>query len=244
MIRAIEELSINAWPALQTLVYDGWVLRFADGHTKRANSVNPLYPSSLDVQDKIGTCEQIYGSRGLNVIFKMTSAVHPEDLDAHLAARGYRVDSLTSVQTLSLGDRDDPPAPSARLAESLTDEWLSAYCRMSGVDGQRAPVLGRMLGNIIPARCFASLHDGERAIACGLAVTQDGFTGLYDIVTDREFRGRGYGQQLVLNLLVWGTRQGAHTAYLQVMLDNMPALRLYAGLGFREIYRYWYRIKS
>ena len=175
MIRAIEELSINAWPALQTLVYDGWVLRFADGHTKRANSVNPLYPSRLDVQDKIGPCERIYGSRGLNVIFRMTSAVRPEDLDAHLAARGYRVDSLTSVQTLSLGDRDDPAAPSARLSESLTAEWLLAYCRMSGVDGQRAPVLGRMLGNIIPARCFASLHDGERAIACGLAVTQDGF---------------------------------------------------------------------
>lgn len=39
MIRYIEELSMNAWPSLQTIMYDGWVIILADGYTKRANSV-------------------------------------------------------------------------------------------------------------------------------------------------------------------------------------------------------------
>ncbi len=52
MIRLIEEISMDAWPSAQTLLYDGWVLRFSGGYTRRANAVYPLYSSSLDVNEK------------------------------------------------------------------------------------------------------------------------------------------------------------------------------------------------
>ena len=85
MIRLLEELSMNAWPALQTLLYDGWVLRFAEGYTRRANSVNPLYPSTRDALEKIEACERLYRGQGLAVIFKLTAASQPERLDEMLA---------------------------------------------------------------------------------------------------------------------------------------------------------------
>jgi GNAT superfamily N-acetyltransferase len=243
MIRVIEELSLNAWPSLQTMLYDGWVLRFADGYTRRANSINPIHPSLDDVDDKIQTCEGLYRERGLNVVFKMTSAVYPELLDDVLAGHGYAIDAQTSVQTLDLDSMDQSPAQEATLAEALSDDWLSAFCEMSGIPARRKPVLKQMLHSIAPATCFASIRHGDQAIACGLGVLQAGFVGLFDIVTRPQSRQQGYGTQLVKSILAWARRRGAHTAYLQVMLNNAPALRLYSKLGFAEIYQYWYRVK-
>ena len=81
-------------------------------------------------------------------------------------------------------------------------------------------------------------------IACGLGVLQCGFIGFYDIVTDPAFRRQGHAIHLIESLLGWAGEQGARRAYLQVVLSNTPALALYARLGFRELYQYWYRAKA
>src|SRR4030042_4455225 len=77
MIRLIEEISVNAWPALQTSLYDGWVLRFAGGFSRRSNSILPLYPSQKEIIQKIRMCESLYRERGLPVVFKITPASDP-----------------------------------------------------------------------------------------------------------------------------------------------------------------------
>jgi ribosomal protein S18 acetylase RimI-like enzyme len=100
-----------------------------------------------------------------------------------------------------------------------------------------------MLENIIPKKCFASIQLDNKVIACGMGVLEHDFIGVFDIVVDVNYRNQGYGRQLILNLLRWGKVNGAKNAYLQVMLDNLPALKLYSNLGFQEIYKYWYRIK-
>jgi ribosomal protein S18 acetylase RimI-like enzyme len=243
MITAMEELSLNAWPAHQTLLYDGWVLRFADGYTKRANSVNPLYPSFLELEEKIAFCERIYQEQKLDVVYKLTPASCPEELDDILEARGYKKNSPTSIQLLDLGSRDLKLASGAELKASLSDPWLDAFCRMSAVDDRRRKSLHRILLNIVPRRCFASLTVDTKVIAAGLGVLQSGFVGLFDIVVDPTFRNRGYGRQIVESILHWGKQNGAQLSYLQVMLNNSSALRLYSKIGFTEKYQYWYRIR-
>jgi ribosomal protein S18 acetylase RimI-like enzyme len=243
MIRTIEEHSLNAWPSLETMLYDGWVLRFADGHTRRANSINPLYASQRDINEKIRACETIYRSKGLPVVFKMTPADQPPDLDAVLAAGGYLADAHTSVQTLDLRNAGHAPAEGVVLAGELTEPWLAAYCRVSNIAEKRAATLRRMLATIAPARRFASICAQGQTIACGMGVLDGGFLGLFDIVTDPRYRRRGHARQLVGSLLAWGQQEAARTAYLQVMFNNEPALGLYHKLGFVEQYRYWYRVK-
>jgi ribosomal protein S18 acetylase RimI-like enzyme len=42
-------------------------------------------------------------------------------------------------------------------------------------------------------------------------------------------------------LLAEASRAGAERSYLQVECGNASAEALYDGLGYREVYRYWYR---
>ena len=77
-ISLIEEISMNAHPSLKTIVYDGWILRFANGHTNRANSINLTYPGKLPLEEKISECERIYESQGLPTIYKLTVLSAPQ----------------------------------------------------------------------------------------------------------------------------------------------------------------------
>ncbi len=244
MIQAIEELSLNAWPSLQTMLYDGWVLRFSDGYTRRANSVNPIYPSAISLEEKVAACERLYRAKGLGVVFKLTAASHPQGLDAFLAERGYVAEAETSVQLLDLDGRQPFSSPDIEVAEELTRPWFDVFCEMSGLSSTRQPTAWQMLAAIVPTAGFGVMRQDGAPVACGLAVVQGEYVGFFDIFTDAYRRRRGFGEQLMRGLLSWGLSKGARKAYLQVMTNNPPALALYGKLGFLERYRYWYRVKA
>ncbi|RMF81243.1 MAG: GNAT family N-acetyltransferase [Chloroflexi bacterium] len=242
-IRFLEELSFNAWPTFQTIHYDAWLLRFADGYTRRANSISPIYGSALNIDEKIDYCEQVYRARQQPVIFKITPAVHPENLDEYLRDQGYVKEAPTSVQLLSLSGTGTPNTVEG-LTDELTERWVDAFCRMNKIKSQLIPAMRRLLNNIVPPCIFASLQHDDEIRAVGLGVMERGYLGIYDIVTDPDARRQGLGTRLMLNLLSHGVASGAEYAYLQVMLDNKPALQLYRNLGFTEVYQYWYRVKA
>lgn len=241
MIRRLEELSLNALPALQTSLADGWVLRFAAGYTGRANSVWPLYPAHVDLPAKVAAAEAWYQARGLPPTFKLTEAAEPAGLEAFLAARGYQRQKPTSLQTTDLRGQAWPAPADLHLTEAVTPEWRAAYAALGGLTAQAQATLAAMLAGLPAAVVGVWLGQPTAPVACGLGVLQDGHLGLYDIITHPAVRRQGLGRQVVAALLGWGQRQGAQTAYLQVMVNNLPALNLYAQFGFREAYRYWYR---
>ncbi|MCG7409584.1 GNAT family N-acetyltransferase [Paenibacillus sp. ACRRX] len=243
-IKWIEELSLNNWPSLSTLLYDGWILRFADGYTKRANSINPLHYSTCDLNTKIEHCESLYSVHQLQPTFKITPFVQPLNLDHVLEQKGYSLVDLTSVQTLDLHHINEPLLNSVIIEDQMSTEWIENYCRLNRVIDKHKDIMERMLSNIKTKKGFVSLCFEDQVIACGLGVIEREYIGLYDIVTDLSFRNQGFGEQMILNLLKWGRANGATHSYLAVVAHNEPALRLYSKLGYSEVYKYWYRVKN
>src|SRR5215218_969574 len=130
--RRLEEAAMNAWPALQTTLLDGWILRFAGGYTKRANSVNPTYPAhNLTFADKIATCESLFARRGLPCIFRLTSFGAPSGLDALLDERGFRLFDRSLVLHRHLA-RFESPGSSLEVRHSERETWLESYVALSG----------------------------------------------------------------------------------------------------------------
>lgn len=240
LTRRIEEASLNSWPARQQFLLDGWVMRASGGYTKRANSVTPVYPSSLPPQDKIAACERFYTEQQQRSVFRLPSFVEEtQALDALLAQRAYQPLDLTHVLHQKITAQ---PAYLALRAVQRED-WLRIFCQLSQVSFERHLLHLEILKRIAFEPLYAVLYQGETPVACGVGVRENELFGLFDIVTSLEHRRKGYGTQLITGMLDWARQQGATDAYLQVLNVNQAARELYAKLGFQELYHYWYRVQ-
>lgn len=247
LIRQLEEISGNGWTAPHQQMYDGWLVRYANGYTRRANSVYPLYRGNMSLTDKIAYAEQFYAQRGLPTVFKLTEAAEPPELDSALAECDYSVSGRTSVQVRALtGATLSHPIPAEMLDTRpyASRLWLDAVYEMNAVRPIYQPVLHDMLTKylLMPSH-FVLLWQETRVIAAALMVFERGYAGIFDVVVHPEWRARGVGRALMEYLLVAAQQSDAHTAYLQVAYENTRAWRLYERLGFHEEYRYWYREK-
>ena len=237
-IRRLEALADEAWPAAVIEEHDGWLLRWAEGPWNRTNSVATIDAGTVPLPAKIDHAERWYRDRDRLPVFKLTDATSPPELDEVLQRRGYDVSFSVSVQVRevepgSIGD--------VIIEERPSGIWLTAKRRLADATGERARHLPTLLGRIQAPTAYALIAGDDSPIGLGMAVVTGGYTGIFDLVTDPDARGRGVARAIVGALECWGAGIGATTAYLQVETNNEPALRLYEKLGYREVHRYWYR---
>ena len=237
-LRRLEELGLNASAPPGQLLYDGWLLRLLPGQAKRARSVNALYPSTLPLPDKIRYCEQLYRRHALPMVFRITPFSEPWGLDAELGRLGYPRFDTTAVESAAI----DLQATGTWDVDILPlVDWVEAVGSL-----RKSPVLfrhahlERLQGTPLARSALVVRQDGQ-IVAAGLTMVEDGWAGLFDIVTAPAARQQGFGRQIVESLLRCAWDLGARHAYLQVGADNTAARQLYARYGFRERYHYWYR---
>ena len=247
-----EMLGFNTHPCLEEELYDGWLLRFAEGYTKRANSVNVVGESTMPVAEKVKHCEEKYTEYNLQPVFKI--APMALEIDELLEERGYSAVDKTNVMAVDLAKQvretkgngckaTEIGEISVTVEEKFTETWQYYYFTFNKVSPVHVPTAKKIQAKITNPVLCTTVYVDKKAVACGLGVLEQGCVGLLDIVVKEEYRGCGFGKVLCQALLEKAKEKGATVGYLQVVDSNTVAKKLYKSLGFEDVYSYWYRVK-
>ena len=240
LIRRLEEISMNSWPSLKNEIYDGWVLRYSNGYTKRANSVIPLYKSSLPIIEKIEMCREKYCSMNLPLIFKITEL--NSDVEEVLDNYKFRKIDISIVKMINVNNIQNQIDNNITMSNKLDDEWTDAYFQFSNLQEKEKQLTSIEMLNRIPGSLITSIMKmNQKVLGVGLGIINTNHLGLFDIIVDEKYRRNGYGKEIVLSLLSEAKRRKINTAYLQVVENNLAANSIYEKIGFKDVYRYWYR---
>ncbi|SEQ39413.1 Acetyltransferase (GNAT) family protein [Treponema bryantii] len=245
-IQKFEEMCLNGHVALNTLLYDGWILKFSEGYTGRANSITVLYPSSKSFEEKVPFCEQAYKKQGLPCLFKITEI--DSELNDFLAKRGYEPVTPTD---LMICDLTTSPVTSEKdssieyIFSSVPDEWLPVFLKVHEInDLHDQDVFRRMISKVLVDTIYCTLIYEGKPAACASAAIENGYMLLQNVVVSPELRGHGLGKKVCSALLEKSQKESAHHSFLQVVQTNDIAVNLYKKLGFEKLYSYWYMKKN
>jgi N-acetylglutamate synthase len=230
----LEAVAYDFWRAPEVAELDGWRLRFAHGVSGRANSVWPNGDGTLPLDEKIELAEEWYRARDVPVLFQLTEAAQPAELEAALIARRYEPGTAVSVQVALLDDVLERTDGEAAVTTELDDSWVELWAGTRGFENHE------VARGILTDGDVAFARVGEVAVGRGVVVGE--WLGITAMATLPEARRRGYARAMVHALARWAERRACKHAIVQVDTTNDAALMLYGGAGFEPHHEYRYRI--
>lgn len=238
LVAEIEMAAYRSWPARHLEEYDRWQLRYADGFSRRANSVYPAGVSTLDYDTKLAYCRGWFRQRGMGLVVRRTPGSEA-GLDDALAERGFGLEGRTDVMVADLAG--SAPGENPTLGLEPGPRWWEAMAGLWRIDRSLRRGWRGIIGRIDLPAAYGLVTDGQENVAAGLAVVDGTWLGLFEVIVAEERRRQGIGVEFTRSLLAWGRNRGAESAYLQVIQENEAAIAMYEALGFRCAYTYWYR---
>jgi len=240
-ILQFEQAFLSAWPAAQTEHDGGWIRQFADGYTKRANSVQAMDPhDDQDADARLHSYINWAHAKGEIPTFRVTPLAGTGVIAA-LNKLHWRPFEQSVVMALPVGAAFTPKC-SFKIFDANNPDWYQVQAKMSGYGMETVDDLKKMLDRIASdARGILAYDEAGEAAAAALASVHAGIGVYLNVVVREGLRGQGFGRCVMQAALNWSRELGTNWAAIQVLADNVPAVNLYRSLGFEEIYRYQYR---
>jgi N-acetylglutamate synthase len=243
-VLATEERLVNVWPAVSTMLMEGWVVRFAHGYSSRANAASAITPGAGMSAELIEHIEHLYNEAGLVPSVRSTPLCAPE-VEPMLLARGYRIKDEAIMMVAPLNGYADAMAhPEIIIGPSPDQRWLSGISDRQEPSKRSADHLLAIVGQIRVPAAFATLVIDGQPVGFAMGALDRGWAEIGSVMLDAQCRGKGFGRLLLTALMGWAAQSGAGRAFLQVSADNAVATGLYRSLGFAELCRYRTLIKT
>jgi GNAT superfamily N-acetyltransferase len=241
-IRRLEAAGFRAWPSASTY-YDGtWSIRLTPHHSsKRLNSINPLDPNDhAELSDRVERAKARFAAAGKPLTFRQTPLASRE-LDRFLKEGDFAAQSESAVMCVDLST-----VALSKAIDYLPFKDIRHYCQASadihGLTAIDKAGLVEVVSSIkAPYGLFIN-QDADGPMCCVVCVQDGELAGILDLATRADARRQGHATQLLLGAMKWAKSRGATMAWLQVELGADSSEQLYRKIGFRETYRYIYRI--
>jgi GNAT superfamily N-acetyltransferase len=237
----LQQIAAFGWRAVETVRLGDWLLRASSGYTQRANSALAIGAPARDVDAALGVVRDWYGERALTPRVLQVDGLGPVELIDRLRAGGWTVGDEVHLMTGEVAHvlRAMPDAVRSAVASGLDlrvedapdDAWYACYA----AGGPELTEAARQVVAGHPAVLFASLRDGDRAVAVAR------WSGLFAVRVVPDRRRKGLGAAITLAALKEAARRGGRHVYLQVETSNAGAVELYRRLNLKvhHDYRYW-----
>ena len=238
-----ETAGLKAWPGLETAHDGGWVLRAANGYTKRANSVQSLDPADdKNAEARILAADAWFRARNLTPVFRVTPLAGPAILSALDELGWARIDA-SHFFAMDLG----PQEAHARASILPIDhpEFFAAQQKIGRSDDATMAKLRAVVGVLTVPSCGIVLRNVEGdPVSTALMAIADGIVITGNVKTEPAERRKGHAAAMMRSGLAWAHSNGATVAALNVQADNPPAIALYQSLGYGYQYDYSYRLPA
>ncbi len=224
------------WAPAEVVTSGPWTLRRGAGGGKRVSAATAKVPVS---EDELTMAENLMISMDQPPLFMIRGKA--DTLDGQLADRGYSIVDPTLLLTAPCAElaKVNPPP----IAAIPGDEPLAIMAEIwaaGGIGPARLAVMRRTRG---PKTYLFSRFDTDKPGGCAFVAVDGDIAMLHALEVVPMARRKGVGHNLLGRAAIWAMEQGATTFGVVTTGKNLPAQKLFTGLGMTIVDKYHYRMK-
>ncbi len=243
MLASIEQATLQAVVPSRVDQMGDWLLPLEPGTVGRARSAVPLTQEAADPR-YIVPIEQRYAEVGIAAMFRLPSGPNWVLFRNALTQRGYACGKPTLVQINSISDLIRHGSLSkVDISKTPSSDWASLYTS-DGFDPEDGANRVRLMSRASSGQFFSVRDSASGAlVATGMAAFDHGWASAHGMRCAPSHRRKGHARSIVCAMGYVAYKQGVPGMFLQVEADNLGAISLYQGLGFKTQWQYDYWVK-